>query len=275
METAISAYDSLFDNAKFDDVHGALDYMRQKYGFMIPDAEYVIELNAFVKYLHQKVRLGNCCLYCERTFRTCAACQQHMIDKAHCKIKYDEQEDIDEFAEFYDFSSTYELDNDGAEDVEDETDEDDDEADPIGKNLGKIEILPSGEMLIRRSDGSTKLIGVRWLRRYYAQNARLVDERESILAAQRERLLLIYRQAGVETESVLAQRMQESLALRTKVSRRTLFTGTAQHAQLVSAKRHFRAQHNARMKVGMNQNWLMKNQIARQRLRGEGVGVHG
>lgn len=282
MEVEISPNACLFDNTKHEDVHSALDYMRQKYGFMIPDVEYLVDLTGLVEYLHEKVRLGNCCLYCERTFRTTISCQQHMIDKSHCKIKYDDEADMDEFAEFYDFSSTYT--EDGAEDVaaedggvamDEEGGDEMDEDDLIGKNMGKIEMLPGGEMLITRRDGTTKHIGVRWLRRYYNQNARLVDERESVLAAQKERLLLIYRQAGVDTESVLAQRMKEQMLVGAKVSRRTLFTGTAQHSQMVSAKRHFRAMNNARMKVGMTQNWLAKHQIAKQRMRGEGVGVHG
>lgn len=47
------------------------------------------------------------CLCCQRQFRTAQACRQHMIDKSHCKVKYEDQEDIDEFEDFYDFSSSY------------------------------------------------------------------------------------------------------------------------------------------------------------------------
>ena len=34
------------------------------------------------------------------------------IDKGHCKIAYETDEDISEFDEFYDFTSSYPADND-------------------------------------------------------------------------------------------------------------------------------------------------------------------
>lgn len=32
---------------------------------------------------------------------------QHMIDRAHCKLLYDEDEDLHEYESFYDFSASY------------------------------------------------------------------------------------------------------------------------------------------------------------------------
>ena len=47
------------------------------------------------------------CLYCEKLYKTPQGCQQHMIDSCHCKLKYDEEQDLEEFEGFYNFSSSW------------------------------------------------------------------------------------------------------------------------------------------------------------------------
>lgn len=274
----IDTRDSLFDSHREADLHGALDYMRRTYGFFLPDAEYIVDLGELIEYLHQKVRIGRCCLYCQRTFRSCQACKQHMVDKSHCKIKYDDDEDISEFADFYDFSSSYDVvaSSSARGAAEDDGEEEDDDEEAITGQCG-IEVLPSGELLVTRADGSTRRLGVRWLKRYYDQNARLIDEREAVVAAQRERLERMYTAAGIDTRSAVGRELMAasttrggSLALAKGIRAENRFVGS----ELVVARRHFRSMHNARMKLGMQQNWLIKNKTAKKN-RGEGVGVHG
>lgn len=280
---------SLFDSHTEPDVHSALDYMRRKYGFFIPEAEYIEDMDGLLEYLHSKVKIGCCCLFCNRTFRSSHACQQHMVDKSHCKIKYDEQADFDELSDFYDFSSSYPMgvggggggsvqDGEEWEGTEGGGEEDEDE-DLMTKSAARVEMLPSGEMLVTREDGTTRRLGVRWLRRYYAQNARVIDERAAVVSARRERLLQLYKAAGIkttETDLMLLQNPRagaagESRAIAKARRSEKQFVGH----QLTQARRHFYAEHKKSMKMGMQTNWLQKNFIARRRARGEGVGVHG
>ena len=266
---------SLFDSHTSNDVHGALEYMQKKYSFFLPDAEYMSELEGMVQYLHQKVLLGRTCLYCERTFRSASACRQHMVDKSHCKIKYDDQEDMNEFADFYDFSSSYDDDGEAEGDASEAGDED------VEIGDSGVEVLPSGELLITGPDGTRKTLGVRWLRRYYQQNARAIDERASVLAAQRERLLSLYKQAGLATSSELFKEMISTDAESNQNQSRALSFALNRAAprfagvELRAARQHFQKEHKQRMKLGMNENWNIKHRVAKLRMRGEGAGVHG
>ena len=290
----INLAQSLFDSHVEEDVHSALDYMRRSYGFYIPEAEFIEDMDELLEYLHSKVKIGCCCLFCNRTFRSSQACQQHMIDKSHCKIKYDEQADFDELSDFYDFSSTYPTAAGGsggsggggggaAEDGEQwgdaEADDAEDEDGDMPKSVARVEMLPSGEMLVTREDGTTRRLGVRWLKRYYAQNARVIDERAAVVSARRERLLQLYKSAGVETTEADLMLLQnpragaagESRAIAKARRSEKQFVGH----QLTQARKHFYAEHKKSMKMGMQTNWLQKNLYARRRSRGEGVGVHG
>jgi hypothetical protein len=54
--------------------------------------------------------VGNVCIYCNgkgREFRTLDAVRKHMVDKSHCKIAYDTENDMLEMSDFYDFSASY------------------------------------------------------------------------------------------------------------------------------------------------------------------------
>ena len=50
------------------------------------------------------------CLTCSekgKSFRSLDAVRKHMVDKGHCKIAFSGGDAIAEFADFYDYSSTY------------------------------------------------------------------------------------------------------------------------------------------------------------------------
>jgi len=95
----------LFDRHKSVSVSANCDRMQRKYGFFLPDREYLSDLEGLVGYCHEKIKLGQMCLYCHRVFGTWQGCQKHMIAKQHCKLKYEYGVDLEDLEVFYDFQS--------------------------------------------------------------------------------------------------------------------------------------------------------------------------
>lgn len=86
-----------------------LKHMTLEHSFFIPDAEYVVDMKGLLTYLGEKVSQGFICLWCNdrgKTFYSVQAVQQHMQDKGHCKMLH-EGEALAEYADFYDYSSSY------------------------------------------------------------------------------------------------------------------------------------------------------------------------
>ncbi|KAJ6557178.1 C2H2 type zinc-finger-domain-containing protein [Mycena sp. CBHHK59/15] len=168
-----------------------LTHMSSAHSFFIPDAEYLIDIQGLIAYLGEKIAVGNVCIYCNgkgKEFRTLEATRKHMLDKSHCKIAYDSEDDRLEISDFYDFTSSYpaetkkhkkaksasveeeweDLDDDDDEEpvdevVDEEEDSDDSDDDlpenPITYGDSNLElVLPSGAR-----------IGHRNLRRFYPQ----------------------------------------------------------------------------------------------------------
>ncbi|KAJ3398736.1 hypothetical protein HDU80_008627 [Chytriomyces hyalinus] len=97
--------------AQFESVESALHHMSVQHSFMIPDIEYLVDLEGLLEHLGQKVSLGNVCLSCNEdgpVMYSMDAVRSHMKLKGHCKIAYETEEDRMELAEYYDFSSTWE-----------------------------------------------------------------------------------------------------------------------------------------------------------------------
>lgn len=167
-----------------------LTHMSTIHSFFIPDAEYLVDLTGLITYLGEKIAVGNVCIYCNgkgREFRTLDAVRKHMVDKSHCKIAYDTEDERLEISDYYDFTSSYpnaqlktkppadqneeweDVDDDEAgsggvdEIVDEETSESEDEdlpANQITYGDSHLElVLPSGAR-----------IGHRSLKRYYAQS---------------------------------------------------------------------------------------------------------
>ena len=170
----ITAQMSIFDEKTFESTEENLKYMEETYGFFIPDKEFLTDLEGFIVYLGSKVRIGGLCLYCQKQLTPGRPCQNHMINKSHCKITYEEDIDMDEYEDFYDFSASWEEDG---EEIEYDSD-----GEPIEKCL---EISRIGELIL--PDGRT--VGHRDLRIYYKQKYRTQDTRPSVLAQKREELL--------------------------------------------------------------------------------------
>jgi len=154
--------------------------MTKAHGFFIPDIEYLSDLEGLIKYLGEKVSVGNICLHCNgkgRQIKSLEAVRKHMIDKGHCKIPYDTENEMMEIVDFYDFRSSYpeeqqrkmleaaeRADRGDVEMKEGEEELDDEEYVGTGARLGDDEfelILPSGARLGHRS-----------LNKYYRQNVK-------------------------------------------------------------------------------------------------------
>ena len=50
---------SIFDDKVFETVEDNLEYMRKKFNFVVPDLQYVSDIDGLVKYCSAKVRLGH------------------------------------------------------------------------------------------------------------------------------------------------------------------------------------------------------------------------
>ena len=161
---------SIFDDVEFETVEECLAHMETTFGFFIPEREYLVDLPGFLVYLGEKVKIGGICLYCQKQFCPGRPLQNHMQSKSHCKIAYEEGVDLDEFEDFYDFSSSYpEGGGEGDEEVEEDC----------------LQIAHTGELLL--SDG--RRLGHRAFRRYYKQRFAPVDTRVAVTAQRREDLL--------------------------------------------------------------------------------------
>jgi pre-60S factor REI1 len=210
--TRLTTSDCLFCPTRSDSMPSNLEHMSLVHGFFIPDAEYLIDLAGLIAYLGEKIAVGNVCIFCYgrkrrnantkakvikvegdveadvgREFRSLEATRRHMMDKAHCKIAYDTEDERLELSEYYDFSSSYPAgskkkvkaaeeweevegsDGSGADEVVEESESDeesdkDDEGQGPGIRFGDTPyelVLPSGAR-----------IGHRSLRHYYKQNYR-------------------------------------------------------------------------------------------------------
>ncbi|KAH9892847.1 C2H2 type zinc-finger-domain-containing protein [Cubamyces lactineus] len=106
----ISPAQCLFCNTSSATLDENLTHMSVAHSFFIPDAEYLVDLVGLITYLGEKIAVGNTCIFCSgrgREFRTLEAVRKHMLDKGHCKIAYDTEEDRLEISDFYDFSASY------------------------------------------------------------------------------------------------------------------------------------------------------------------------
>lgn len=158
-EDTLEVTDCLFCPHHSVSLEENLKHMTRSHSFFIPDLEYVVDLKGLVAYLCEKVGMGNMCLYCNdkgKSFFSLEAVQSHMVDKGHTKMNY-EGDAVLEYADFYDFSSSY---PDYNPDEENEGDEIQGRDGTLAVNEQTLELcLPSGAK-----------IGHRNMRHIYKQN---------------------------------------------------------------------------------------------------------
>ncbi|XP_008577870.1 PREDICTED: zinc finger protein 622 [Galeopterus variegatus] len=227
---AIPITDCLFCSHHSSSLMKNVSHMTKIHSFFIPDIEYLSDLRGLIKYLGEKVGVGKICLWCNekgKSFYSTEAVQAHMNDKSHCKLFTDGDAAL-EFADFYDFRSSYPGHKEG---------EDPDEAEelPSEKNLEYDDetmelILPSGAR-----------VGHRSLMRYYKQRFGL--SRAVAVAKNRKavgRVLQQYRALGWtgSTGAALMRERDMQYVQRMK-SKWMLKTGMKNNA---TKQMHFRAQ---------------------------------
>ena len=158
-EDTLEVTDCLFCPHHSVSLEENLKHMTRSHSFFIPDLEYVVDLKGLVTYLCEKVGMGNMCLYCNdkgKSFFSLEAVQSHMVDKGHTKMNY-EGDAVLEYADFYDFSSSY---PDYNPDEENEGNEIQGRDSTLAVNEQTLELcLPSGAK-----------IGHRNMRHIYRQN---------------------------------------------------------------------------------------------------------
>ncbi|XP_043503965.1 zinc finger protein 622 [Polistes fuscatus] len=130
-----------------------LKHMTVAHSFFIPDTDYCINIKGLLIYLGEKICANYMCIWCNdsgRAFQSVESAQAHMIDKGHCKMLH-EGDALVEYAQFYDYSSSYPDVETADPDAEVEIPELDDSDYQL--------VLPSGNV-----------IGHRSLMRYYKQS---------------------------------------------------------------------------------------------------------
>ena len=143
----------LFCEKTSSDLTENLKHMTLDHSFFLPDAEYIIDAEGLVSYLNKKVRFGKLCLWCNekgKSFDDIKAVQRHMMDKGHCKVRLEPGDDVLEFSDFYDFSSSHPEAGGPDDEVSDNS---------VEVNADMELVLPSGAT-----------VGHRSLRKYYKQN---------------------------------------------------------------------------------------------------------
>lgn len=117
--TPIPLKSCMFCPKTFETLEASLTHMLQDHGFFIPFAEYLTDVESLLIYLGFKVGVGKVCMYCngrnKASYSSLRAVQQHMNEKNHCKIRFEEEEGEDEFLEFYDFEKDLNAGEDGQE----------------------------------------------------------------------------------------------------------------------------------------------------------------
>ncbi|KAG9302237.1 hypothetical protein G9A89_008728 [Geosiphon pyriformis] len=190
----LAEVDCLFCPRKSKSFETNIEHMTKTHGFFIPELEYVTDLRGLIKYLGEKITVGNICLLCNgrgKGMKSLEAVRKHMIDKGHCMIAYEREEDILDLGEYYDFTSTYP--DEEWEDVEDGEDED---GEIIDEEISVSSRDLTTSTIVLYTDNETELVlpsgarlGHRSLHRYYKQYLRPREAREPVIV---NRLLTHY-----------------------------------------------------------------------------------
>lgn len=100
----IKPTDCLFCPVRTSSVATILSHMSKSHSFFLPDRDHLVDVSGLLSYLGEKIVVGNICIYCPhggKEFGTLEGVRRHMIDKAHCKLAYETEEDRAEVLDFY------------------------------------------------------------------------------------------------------------------------------------------------------------------------------
>ncbi|KAI9478854.1 MAG: C2H2 type zinc-finger-domain-containing protein [Benjaminiella poitrasii] len=226
----------LFCTHVSDTFEDNMQHMTVTHSFFIPDIEYLVDLKGLIRYLGEKITVGNVCIFCNgkgRGMRSVDAVRKHMNDKGHCKIAYDEDDDAAELVDFYDFSSSYP-----------QLEGDDVDVDAELENLTASLTLADDELSLVLPNGA--IVGHRYMKRYYDQKLKPEETRDSVL---------INKLIGQYSESPVYESMRK-----TSTKNPLLLTDSGRHGmRTTEAFKDLRTKHEYTTKVGMNQNRLQKH----------------
>ncbi|KAI8366318.1 C2H2 type zinc-finger-domain-containing protein [Choanephora cucurbitarum] len=230
--------DCLFCTHKSETFEDNMTHMTNVHSLFIPDIEFLVDLRGLIRYLGEKITVGNVCIFCNgkgKSMRSVDAVRKHMNDKGHCKIAYDEDDDAAELVDFYDFSSSYPQAEDGEEvDI-------DAELEGMTAQLS----LADDEMSLVLPNGN--VVGHRHMKRYYDQKLKPEETRDSIL---------INKLIGQYSESPAFESMRNN----SNNKQRLLITdGGRKNMRATEAYKDLRNQHEYTTRVGINQNRLQKH----------------
>ena len=127
----------LFCNFESDNQEDNISHMSHAHSFFIPDIDYLIDLESFLRYLFSIIAEFHECLFCESVKQTKAAVQDHMRAKGHCKLNFESE--VHGLHQFYVSKS------------------EDEEGEVEGNSIEAVELegdelrLPSGRVLGHRS----------------------------------------------------------------------------------------------------------------------------
>lgn len=105
----VELLDCLFCKHHSDTLENELHHMTEEHSFFIPDLEFCVDVEGLITYLGEKIGCGYECLSCKWTARrslSLDSVRKHMFDKRHYDIIL-EGDGLLEYAEFYDYSSSY------------------------------------------------------------------------------------------------------------------------------------------------------------------------
>ncbi|XP_067011987.2 cytoplasmic 60S subunit biogenesis factor ZNF622 [Anabrus simplex] len=220
-DNPIANNDCLFCSHHSGSMLKNLKHMSVAHSFFIPDTEYVVDMKGLLMYLGEKISQYYMCLWCNdkgRTFYSIEAAQQHMMDKGHCKMLH-EGEALAEYADYYDYSSSY----------PDQGDPDEEVALQVIDDSDYELVLPSGAK-----------IGHRSLMRYYRQ--KLDPSRAVVPQKKIHRVLAQYRALGwTETEKEQAARKARDIHFMRRMQSRL---STKLSVKTNKLQKHFRPQVN-------------------------------
>nr|XP_014342426.1 PREDICTED: zinc finger protein 622 [Latimeria chalumnae] len=230
---AIPVTDCLFCSHHSSCLMKNVAHMTRVHSFLIPDIEYLVDLKGLINYLGGKVGVGKICLWCNekgRSFYSTEAVQAHMTDKSHCKL-FTEGDTALEFADFYDFRSSYPDHKDG-EDVE-----------MLDDELPNESILEYDEETLELVLPSGARVGHRSLMKYYKQR---FGTRRAVVLAKTQRavgkVLQQYKALGWTSEmakETTFKKERDMQYVQRMKSRWMLRTGVSNNA---TKQMHFRAQ---------------------------------
>lgn len=190
----------MFCNKKYPNLKASLEHMYKKHGFYIPEIKYLTDLEGLVKYMSEKLSIGNVCFCCSYQGRSLEAIRAHITSKKHCRIPYESEDERLEISDFYDFSSTYtnidKENEDEWEDVEEEGEEGEGEEEEEEEELPQQVSYDDGVELHLPTGLK---VGHRSLARYFRQNLKpetvLTEGQGTVIAAESRHLVSAYNRS--------------------------------------------------------------------------------